>query len=149
MDMYCGRCRRALMARRKAGAVTYAHMRGDGLDGHEPEPVPVTQIERPDMNCDFCSQPRPANMFRLTNLQIGNMSTGQWWMACDGCAAFVQRRDLAGLIRRVVATYDSRHREAVKASVEGPFALLLAGPVERYPVDLSKVADRGEAVRAD
>lgn len=62
--MYCRGCKRALNTFRDAatGTVTYLHaveLRGGSTD-HRPDPAPLTQIDAPLMECDFCSAPEAA-----------------------------------------------------------------------------------------
>ncbi len=60
---YCRTCRRALNVRSfPEGKVTYRHseeLRGEPVD-HPADPVPLTELDNPVMECDFCSRPDPA-----------------------------------------------------------------------------------------
>lgn len=135
---YCRRCRRALNVRfnNLGMIVEYLHaaeQRGQPSD-HRPEPVPITEILDPIIECDFCSAPEAAWIYRCANqitdarrvtaqvIAVGDYQSqhhaarvrrtdtehaftqawGECWSACDGCADFVEARDLYGLIGRVV-----------------------------------------------
>jgi hypothetical protein len=69
---YCRTCRRALnVAASPAGKVTYRHseeLRGEPVD-HPADPAPLTELDNPVMECDFCSRPDPAWCY-LTGDQI-------------------------------------------------------------------------------
>src|SRR5437763_17221783 len=60
---YCRTCRRALNVQvSPAGKVTFRHsdeLRGETVD-HPADPVPLTELDNPVMECDFCSRPDPA-----------------------------------------------------------------------------------------
>ncbi len=60
---YCRTCRRALnVATSPSGPVSYRHAeesRGGTVD-HPADPVPLTELADPVMECDFCSAPDPA-----------------------------------------------------------------------------------------
>jgi len=61
-SLYCRRCRRAINVRTGPAGVTYLHateVRGDTVD-HRPDPAPVTEIDNPIIECDFCSHPEAA-----------------------------------------------------------------------------------------
>ncbi|QDY06811.1 hypothetical protein FJK98_06195 [Micromonospora sp. HM134] len=135
---YCRRCRRALNVRlnNRGLIVEYLHaaeQRGQPSD-HRPEPAPVTEIPDPIIDCDFCSAPEAAWIYRCANqitdarrvtaqvIAVGDYQTrhhaarvrrtdtehaftqawGEGWSACDGCADFIEARNLYGLIGRVV-----------------------------------------------
>ncbi|WP_341718811.1 hypothetical protein QQG74_03275 [Micromonospora sp. FIMYZ51] len=68
---YCRRCRRALNIRLNdlGMIVEYLHaaeQRGQRSD-HRPEPAPVTEIPDPIIECDFCSAPDAAWIYRCAN----------------------------------------------------------------------------------
>ncbi len=60
---YCRTCRRALNSKTaSSGRVTYHHaaeLRG-AVSDHAADPVPLTELNDPVMECDFCSRPDPA-----------------------------------------------------------------------------------------
>jgi len=60
--LYCRTCHRPLTPQSRAGReVVYRHaeeLRGGTVD-HRADPVPVTEIEAPVLECDFCSAPQP------------------------------------------------------------------------------------------
>lgn len=56
VDLYCRRCRRAVNVLTRGGNTVHIHgaagrMRFD----HEPDPVPIGEIQDPIIECDFCS----------------------------------------------------------------------------------------------
>ncbi|MGW5557601.1 hypothetical protein ACWER9_10305 [Micromonospora sp. NPDC003944] len=66
---YCRRCRRGVSIHiNDFGMVTYQHAnkRSDNGD-HDPEPAPVTEIPNPIIECDFCSAPDAAWIYRCAN----------------------------------------------------------------------------------
>ncbi|TCB91643.1 hypothetical protein E0H26_25505 [Micromonospora zingiberis] len=68
---YCRRCRRALNIRfNDLGIIVeYLHaaeQRGHRSD-HRPEPTPVTEIPDPIIECDFCTAPDAAWIYRCAN----------------------------------------------------------------------------------
>ncbi|MGW5557082.1 hypothetical protein ACWER9_07655 [Micromonospora sp. NPDC003944] len=70
-SLYCRRCRRALNIRLNdlGVIVEYLHaaeQRGQRSD-HRPEPVPITEIPDPIIQCDFCSAPDAAWIYRCAN----------------------------------------------------------------------------------
>ncbi|GAB3863718.1 hypothetical protein GCM10029963_72930 [Micromonospora andamanensis] len=137
-SFYCRRCRRALNIRfnNLGMIVEYLHaaeQRGQPSD-HRPEPAPLTEIPDPIIECDFCSAPDVAWIYRCANqitdarritaqvVAVGDYQSrhhaarvrrtdtehaftqawGERWSACEGCAHFIEARDLYGLIGRVV-----------------------------------------------
>ncbi|WP_435209068.1 hypothetical protein [Micromonospora sp. bgisy143] len=66
---YCRRCRRGVSIRINGlGVVTYQHANNRGDNGdHDPEPVAVTEIPDPIIECDFCSAPDAAWIYRCAN----------------------------------------------------------------------------------
>ncbi|WP_431937077.1 hypothetical protein [Micromonospora sp. RP3T] len=134
---YCRRCRRGLNIRFNdlgfvVGYLHAAEQRGHSSD-HRPEPVPITEIPDPIIECDFCSAPDAAWIYRCANqvtdarrvtaqvFAVGDYQSrhhaarvrrtetehaftqawGERWTSCDGCASFIEARDLYGLIGRV------------------------------------------------
>ncbi len=93
--LYCRACRRALNTRTtESGHVSYRHaieLRGQASD-HPADPVPLTELPDPVMECDFCSQPGPV-----------------WAYVCDD-----QHTEIRVVTARVVgaADYQRRHRAA-------------------------------------
>ncbi|MEU8370070.1 hypothetical protein [Micromonospora tulbaghiae] len=70
-SLYCRRCRRGVNIRfNTLGVVVqYLHaaeQRGQRID-HDPEPVPITEIPNPIIDCDFCSAPDAAWVYRCAN----------------------------------------------------------------------------------
>ena len=63
VPFHCRACRRALHRRENShGIVTFLHpaeVRG-GTSDHSPQPAPVTEIDNPIIECDFCSHPDAA-----------------------------------------------------------------------------------------
>ncbi|MGI5525826.1 hypothetical protein ACQEUX_33480 [Micromonospora sp. CA-259024] len=70
-SLYCRRCRRGVNIRvSDLGVVKYLHaaeQRGHRNQDHDPEPVPVTEISDPIIECDFCSAPDAAWIYRCAN----------------------------------------------------------------------------------
>jgi hypothetical protein len=67
--LYCRSCRRAVNTRTGPSGVTYLHaveVRGQTVD-HRPDPVPVSEIEDPLIECDFCSAPEAAWIYRCAD----------------------------------------------------------------------------------
>ncbi|WP_051090559.1 hypothetical protein [Micromonospora sp. CNB394] len=70
-SLYCLRCRRGVNIRVNGLGVVvqYLHaaeQRGQRSD-HDPEPVPVTEVPDPIIECDFCSAPDAAWIYRCAN----------------------------------------------------------------------------------
>jgi hypothetical protein len=63
---YCKVCRRALSKLSQGGVVSWEHAMQFGEPDHEPVPVPLSEIDDPEMFCDFCSAPNPPWMFACT-----------------------------------------------------------------------------------
>ena len=88
--LYCRRCRRAVNTHTGTTGVTYLHaieLRGHTVD-HQAEPVPVTDINDPLIECDFCSA-----------------ANAEWIYRCAD-----QRTDLHTITKRVVGARDYRDR---------------------------------------
>jgi hypothetical protein len=68
--MYCRTCRRALNVKAGVGGrVSYLHateLRRHGSD-HPADPVPVSQLADPIMECDFCSAQEPVFVYRCAD----------------------------------------------------------------------------------
>jgi hypothetical protein len=93
-SLFCRRCRRAVNTRTGPGGVTFLHaveVRGGTVD-HRPDPVPVTEIDDPLIECDFCSELGAAWVYRCAD----------------------RRTDLHRITARVVGAgdYRDRHRAA-------------------------------------
>jgi hypothetical protein len=106
--LYCRRCRRAVNTRTGPGGATYVHaveVRGESVD-HRPDPAPVTEIPDPLIECDFCSAPDAAWIYRCAD----------------------QRTDVRRVTARVVdaADYRDRHRAARTRRTETEHALTQA-----------------------
>lgn len=70
-SLYCRRCRRALNIRYNnlGMVVEYLHaaeQRGQRSD-HRPEPAPISEIPDPIIECDFCTAPDAAWIYRCAN----------------------------------------------------------------------------------
>ncbi|MDG4790198.1 hypothetical protein O7626_30475 [Micromonospora sp. WMMD1102] len=70
-SLYCRRCRRGLSIRFNdlgliVGYLHAAEQRGQRID-HRPEPAPITEIPDPIIECDFCSAPEAAWIYRSAN----------------------------------------------------------------------------------
>ena len=106
--MYCRRCRRAVNTRTWPGGVTYVHaveVRGETVD-HRPDPAPVTEITDPLIECDFCSEPDAAWIYRCAD----------------------QHTDVRKVTARVidVADYRNRHHAARTRRTETEHAITQA-----------------------
>lgn len=106
--MYCRRCRRAVNTRTGPTGVTYVHaveVRGETVD-HRPDPAPVTEITDPLIECDFCSTPDAAWIYRCAD----------------------QHTDVHTVTRRVVdaADYRDRHHAARTRRTETEHAITQA-----------------------
>ena len=58
-SLFCRLCRRGVNTRVGPTGVTFLHaveLRGGTVD-HRADPVPVTEVDNPLMECDFCSAP--------------------------------------------------------------------------------------------
>ncbi|MFI1989722.1 hypothetical protein [Actinoplanes sp. NPDC020271] len=101
IPFHCRTCRRALHRRLAAGgALTFLHpveVRGGEVD-HPARPAPVTEIENPIIECDFCSGPDAA-----------------WIYVCAD-----QESDVRYVTRRTVdvGDYQRRHHAARTRNVE-------------------------------
>jgi hypothetical protein len=79
---YCRACRRALSIRLSpAGVLNFIHhaeQRGEAVD-HQAQPVPITEITDPIIDCDFCSAPDAAWVYtcadQTSDLRIVTSST--------------------------------------------------------------------------
>jgi hypothetical protein len=89
--LYCRRCRRGVNVRTGNGVVVeYLHaaeQRGQRSD-HRPDPAPVTEIADPLIECDFCSAPDAAWIYRCAD----------------------QRTDVRRVTARVISVGDYRNR---------------------------------------
>jgi hypothetical protein len=105
---YCRRCRRAVNTHTGPGGVRYLHaveVRGKPVD-HHPDPVPVTEIADPLIECDFCSTPQAVWIYRCAD----------------------QRTDVPKVTARVVDArdYHKRHHAARALRTESEPALTQA-----------------------
>lgn len=168
---YCRTCRRALNIRAtESGRVSYRHageLRGEVSD-HPGDPVSLTELADPVMECDFCSRPDPLWVYvgadqhtetRVVTARVVGVADyqrrhhaartrrtetapgitqvwGQRWVACDGCAARIEARDLYGLISRVAEAMPAKYtrgrglvrvRGELHATFGGLFATLVPG----------------------
>ncbi len=67
--MFCRTCRRALTTLTGPTGVTFRHAieaRGGTVD-HRPDPVPLADITDPILECDFCSAPDAAWLYRCAD----------------------------------------------------------------------------------
>jgi hypothetical protein len=106
--LFCRRCRRAVNTHTGPGGATYLHaveVRGGTVD-HRPDPAPVTEVEDPLIECDFCSAPDAAWIYRCAD----------------------QRTDLHRVTARLVGAHDyrDRHRAARVRRTETEHALTQA-----------------------
>lgn len=107
---YCRTCRRGLQWRRSpSGIVDFIHaadLRGDSSD-HPADPAPLTEIVDPIIECDFCSAPGAAWIYRCAD----------------------QRTDTQIVTSRTVGLHDyrRRHLAARSRSVE-----TTAGPSQMW-----------------
>ncbi|PSK65565.1 hypothetical protein B0E53_02466 [Micromonospora sp. MH33] len=71
VPLYCRRCRRGVNIRfNNLGIVVqYLHAaeQGGQRSDHDPEPIPITEIPDPIIECDFCSAPDAAWIYRCAN----------------------------------------------------------------------------------
>src|SRR6266540_2991088 len=124
--LYCRACRRALNTRTtESGHVSYRHaieLRGQASD-HPADPVPLTELPDPVMECDFCSQPGPV-----------------WAYVCDD-----QHTEIRVVTARVVgaADYQRRHRAARTLRTETAPGFTQAMPA-KYTRGKHLVRVRGE-----
>jgi hypothetical protein len=107
--LFCRHCRRAVSTRTppvgQPGGATYLHaveLRGGTAD-HRADPVPVTEIDNPLIECDFCSAPDAAWIYRCAD----------------------QRTDLHRVTAQVVGArdYRDRHRAARVRRTETELAI--------------------------
>lgn len=106
--LYCRRCRRAVNTRTGPGGVRYLHAieaRGGTVD-HGPDPVMVTEIADPLIECDFCCAPDAVWIYRCAD----------------------QRTDVRKVTARVVDArdYRERHHAARARRIETEHALTQA-----------------------
>jgi hypothetical protein len=100
---YCRTCRRALTRRvSPGGAVDLIHageQRGEAVD-HKAQPVPLTEIADPIIECDFCSAPDAVWIYVCADQQTDTrIVTSRTVDQCD-----YQRRHHAARTRNVTTT---------------------------------------------
>jgi hypothetical protein len=87
---------------------------------HEPQPVREADSDTPtEILCDFCSSPDPIWVYRAARqtMVIENdrhryeASDDGGWLACAGCAGFIDRLDTPGLVNRVAKAMAGKHPE--------------------------------------
>lgn len=70
-SLYCLRCRRGVNTRVNSLGIVVQYLHAAEQRGlrsdHDPEPVPVTEILDPIIECDFCSTPDAAWIYRCAN----------------------------------------------------------------------------------
>jgi hypothetical protein len=79
--VFCRRCRRAVSTRIGPTGVTFLHaveLRGDTVD-HRADPVPVTEIDNPLIECDFCSAPEAAWIYRCKRAELRRTQHSTAW----------------------------------------------------------------------
>jgi hypothetical protein len=87
---------------------------------HEPQPIREADSDAPtEILCDFCSSPDPIWVYRgarqtmviENDLQRYEASEDGGWLACAGCAGFIDRLDTRGLVNRVAKAMAAKHPE--------------------------------------
>lgn len=145
---YCGTCRTALDSVSTDGRVRYEHTRANlllwtGVNAHAPVPVPMieTDLKNLVMRCDVDnSTPTCTYIFDFTNIPAARMrefdSLGPDWSLCDGCAALVESRDVAGLLARAldVVVAQGMSRKAAARFIQPMYETLLSQPFRRAPL---------------
>lgn len=117
LDTYCLTCRYALDRWRttdaEGGNERIAWLHTHAWDGpeHEPVPVPLIELTKANLTCDFCSGRPVTTSFRFDHLVIKipglsyTSDYGIWWASCAHCEPFVMAKNIDGLVLRVSVAF--------------------------------------------
>lgn len=118
LDTYCLTCRYALNRYRYVSAdgteeIVWQHSQRWSGPGHDPVPVPLIELTRANLTCDFCSGRPVTTSFRFDHLVIkvpeigATQDFGIWWASCSKCEPFVLAGNVDGLVLRVSVALDT------------------------------------------
>lgn len=126
--VFCAVCGFALHPYARDGEViAYLHhaaeLSGEENPDHIAIPVSASQLQNPNLKCDFCSSLNPRWVYFTTEFEIkfvnpethdefdtsGRSDSG--WAACEKCAEYVENRDIPGLVTRVMLTLPGKLRK--------------------------------------
>jgi hypothetical protein len=106
--MACRRCHQPLNTLGNPANPTYTHPAHKGPADHQPDPIPIGDLDTVDYVCDFCGDPQP-----LWSLVCGEIRTvtqggrdqyvqdyGQRWSACAACEADADAGRIDNIIDR-------------------------------------------------
>ena len=119
----CAVCGRALdhVRDKSTGEETWIHGAWERFTGAEDD-HPVVPVKRGEVmardRCDFCLAEDapwalPVKAFEMDQA----LSMNPDWMACDDCAACIERNDWRGLRNRALAAWEQRHGMTAPAEI--------------------------------
>lgn len=141
----CAVCHRPLNRFVNDDREQFQHPLADGNPGHQPQPVPIDQLDTVVRNCDFCFAPDPVWQYRTRPLvlrllaenqgQVLGQNLGSDWAACTGCAARIEAGDVRGLVARVMRRLQAQSQPSPDANhLHILYADLLAQQPTRRPM---------------
>ncbi|MEV0734352.1 hypothetical protein [Polymorphospora sp. NPDC050346] len=135
----CAACRRPLQRHTSNGHTEYVHSAAFD-ESHRAQPVPLADLDKVEMVCDFCGAAGPKWSYDFGPIQIvvtGDEATyahniGGRWAACSPCANDVDRGDRRAITRRAAAR--TRRRHGAGADAADAFSHLHRALFDRRPV---------------
>ncbi|MBQ0906768.1 hypothetical protein [Micromonospora sp. U21] len=105
---------------------TYVHPTHLATDGHEPAPVPVSQLDTVRRNCDFCGDPYPIWTLQggeVTAIAIGPTAGlvqdfGDSWAACAACQIHIDEGRTDRVIDRAVQALGLANHPQARERIE-------------------------------
>lgn len=121
--MACARCHAPLNAWSGPGQSGYRHPLHWATDGHEPVPVPVTDLDTVARSCDLCGDQRP--LWTLTGGDVSVLALGEGsglqhnygdrWAACAACEYWIAAGKPDKVLDRAAAALGFTHHPAARA----------------------------------
>ncbi|MDG4838367.1 hypothetical protein O7631_17750 [Micromonospora sp. WMMD967] len=113
---------------------TYIHPTHLATDGHEPAPIPVSQLDAVRRSCDFCGDPYPIWTLHggeVTAIAIGPTTGlvqdfGDSWAACAACQTHIDEGRNDKVIDRAIRELGLTHQHARQRIEELHLAFLNA-----------------------
>ena len=114
-EMACQRC--TLPLNILGNPPTYLHPLSADTDGHQPVPVPASQLDTIARRCDFCGDPYPVWTLtgdNVTAVALGDtgdlvQNFGDHWATCTTCQALIDDGKTSVLVDRAAAATGLKH----------------------------------------
>ncbi|MEU1687882.1 hypothetical protein [Micromonospora sp. NPDC005707] len=105
---------------------TYVHPIQLATDGHQPVPVPVSQLDTVNRHCDFCGDPYPAWTLvggEVTAVAIGAaaglvQNLGHAWAACATCQTYIDDDRTEKVVDRAMQAFGLGDHPQIRERIE-------------------------------